>query len=76
MESRCERKENTLLQRYLDAPSAVRIAMLAVLVLFIVFLGRYGIVSDSRFIYENRPRKPTDLFVGVVSSSSDEKVRS
>jgi len=51
VERRCERKGNTLLQRYLDAPSAVRITVLALLVLFIVFMGRYGIGSDSRFIY-------------------------
>ena len=47
----CERKGVLLAQRYLDAPSVVRIALLVLLVLIIVFLGRYGIGSDSRFIY-------------------------
>ena len=51
VEIRFERKGARIIQRYLDAPAVLRIAALALLVLAIIFLGRYGIGSDSRFIY-------------------------
>ncbi|MBO4447356.1 MAG: MBOAT family protein [Bacteroidales bacterium] len=47
----CERWGGSLANRFLASPALLRTAALVLLALIIIFLGRYGIGNDSRFIY-------------------------
>jgi D-alanyl-lipoteichoic acid acyltransferase DltB (MBOAT superfamily) len=47
----CERRGERMRMKFLSSPAWVRVLCAAAVLLIIVFLGRYGIGSESKFIY-------------------------
>ena len=47
----CEHRGERLREKFLSSPAWVRVLCAAAVLLIIVFLGRYGIGNESKFIY-------------------------